>query len=304
NLDIWRQPGSSWEDEEKIWKDLDEVFREAGFTLWPHQFCAVVKTPDLTYPISNGFGYASPGRTDLNRIGNVGMLRRFDYTNPLSRAIRTPDGHDVIVRIIVMGNEGHEHLKILRKLGTGETSLFSNNHTLPMFGEFQFEDITFGIFPKVGGAMRDAWYYWAKNSVGDVVDMIMQMLEALAFIHSMNVTHRDAFHDNFLVQWQPESLREKRISVSRPRVYLIDFEVAIQFPPECPPHERVSVGFPLGGSFPDLAYYGRPHAPECVSGNPYDPFKLDVWQFGKSFWNFKVLDLSKSMGAIDSVFTF
>ncbi|KAG5637509.1 hypothetical protein H0H81_004335 [Sphagnurus paluster] len=186
-----------------------------------------------------------------------------------------------------MGNEGHEHLKILRKLATGETSLLSNNHTLPMFSEFHFEDITFGIFPKVGGAMRDAWYYWAKNSVGDVVDMIMQMLEALAFIHSMNVAHRDAFHDNFLVQWQPESLRQEKISISRPRVYLIDFEVAIQFPPECPPHERASIGFPLGGSFPDLAYYGRPHAPECVSGNPYDPFKLDVWQLGKSFWNFK-----------------
>jgi hypothetical protein len=63
------------------------------------------------------------------------------------------------------GNEGHDHLKILRTIDTGENSLFSNNHALPMFAEFQFEDIIFGIFPKVGCEMSAAYGYWAKNSV-------------------------------------------------------------------------------------------------------------------------------------------
>jgi hypothetical protein len=53
----------------------------------------------------------------------------------------------------------------------------SSNHTLPMFKEFQFEDIVFGIFPMVGGEMSDAFGYWPKNSVGDIIDMLMQMLE-------------------------------------------------------------------------------------------------------------------------------
>ena len=46
-----------------------------------------------------------------------------------------------------------------------------------MFMEFQFEDIVFGIFPKVGGEILDAFGDWPKNSVGDIVDMLLQMLE-------------------------------------------------------------------------------------------------------------------------------
>jgi hypothetical protein len=99
---------------------------------------------------------------------------------------------------------------------------------------------------------------------------------------------QDAFRDNFVIQWHPESLRTKKFSFTRPRVYLIDFEVAIQFPAECPESERVSIGFPLGGSFTEQEHYARRHAPEFASGFAYSPFKLDVWQLGISFSNFKV----------------
>ena len=107
--------------------------------------------------------------------------------NGSSRPARTRDGLDVVIRVIVTGNEGHNHLKILRKIATGENSLFSNNHALPMFAEFQFEDIIFGIFPKVGGEMSYAYGYWAKNSVGDIVEMLMQMLE-VSFSFSLLVS--------------------------------------------------------------------------------------------------------------------
>jgi len=59
----------------------------------------------------------------------------------------------------------------------GEKSLFDNNHTLPMFAEFEFEDIVFGVFPKVGSEVLLAYGSWARNSVGDVVEMLVQMLE-------------------------------------------------------------------------------------------------------------------------------
>ena len=79
-----------------------------------------------------------------------------------------------------------------------------------MFMEFQFEDIIFGIFPKVGAEMSYAFDHWPKNSVGDIIDMLMQMLEvsftyckicrlsqyssihlkALEFIHDLNIAHR------------------------------------------------------------------------------------------------------------------
>ena len=80
-----------------------------------------------------------------------------------------------------------------------------------------------------------------------------------------------------------------KISFTRPRIYLIDFEVAIQFPAECPEAERVTMGRPLGGSFStEPEKYGRPLAPEFASGIAYGPFKLDVWQLGTSFSDFKV----------------
>ena len=98
---------------------------------------------------------------------------------------------------------------------------------------------------------------------------------------------QDAFHDNFVIQWHPESLRTMKVSVSRPRVYLIDFETAVQFPAGCPSIERVSVGFPVNVT---EEQYARPHAPEFASGKAYSPFKLDVWQLGKSLCDFKVRD--------------
>ena len=52
-----------------------------------------------------------------------------------------------------------------------------------MFAEFQLEDVIFGIFPKVGGEILDAYGYWANNSVGDIVEMLMQMLEVSFIFH-------------------------------------------------------------------------------------------------------------------------
>ena len=72
-------PGSE-EGEEQIWSVLDEVFRDAGFTLWTKGIFSTLKSPGGTYPLSSGFGYATPFRTDPNQIGTVGRLRRFDFT--------------------------------------------------------------------------------------------------------------------------------------------------------------------------------------------------------------------------------
>ena len=93
---------------------------------------------------------------------------------------------------------------------------------------------------------------------------------------------QDAFKDNFVIQWHPESLRTMKVSISRPRVYLINFETAVQFPTGCPLTERVSVGCLVAGE------YFRPRAPELDSGKAYSSFKLDVWQLGYSFSILKV----------------
>lgn len=87
---------------------------------------------------------------------------------------------DVVIRVIVIGDEGKNHLKILNRIARGKAALHSTNHALPLFQQLVFEDIVFGVFPKIGARVFDIVGRWAKNSVGDVLEMVMQMLEVCA----------------------------------------------------------------------------------------------------------------------------
>lgn len=97
--------------------------------------------------------------------------------NGLKKAARTPDGQDVVIRIICVGDQGKEHLDILRQISQGELALLSSNHALPMFRELTIDDMIFGVFPRVGERMGDCYEGWPKNSIGDILDMILQALE-------------------------------------------------------------------------------------------------------------------------------
>ena len=99
--------------------------------------------------------------------------------NPLTRAAQTPEGLPLVVKVIAIRDEGHETLSILRKTSAGPLALLSNNHCLPVIKEFAFEDIIFGVSPKVGGLFEQAWRSWPQNSVGDILDMLLQILEVI-----------------------------------------------------------------------------------------------------------------------------
>jgi hypothetical protein len=94
--------------------------------------------------------------------------------NPLIRALRSHGGQDVIMRVVVIGDSGRKHLDILRVLATAPQVLISANHTLPMIREAQLGHITFGVFPLVGYTLYASW---ANDSVGDILDMLLQALE-------------------------------------------------------------------------------------------------------------------------------
>ena len=66
---------------------------------------------------------------------------------------------------------------MLRTITTGKISLLGSNHNLPMLMGFQFENIVFGMFPKVEAEMLDTFGFWPNNPVGDIFDMLIQMLE-------------------------------------------------------------------------------------------------------------------------------
>ena len=76
-----------------------------------------------------------------------------------------------------MGNQGRRHVEILRKIARGTKSLLTDNHAVPLWAEVDYEDITFIVSPYVAHSMIDCYGLWAQNSVGDVVDMILQALE-------------------------------------------------------------------------------------------------------------------------------
>ena len=94
-----------------------------------------------------------------------------------SHAVRTSSGQDAVLRVVAIRDEGREQLRIWRKLATAPHALISENHTLPFLREFNLELITFAVFPYVAQPMDRIYGGWAKNSVGDILDAVMQALE-------------------------------------------------------------------------------------------------------------------------------
>ncbi|KAF8904199.1 hypothetical protein CPB85DRAFT_1318145 [Mucidula mucida] len=119
----------------------------------------------------------------------------------------------------------------------------------------------------VGPSIRDA-LEWKGTSTGDVLDMVLQALEGLSYLHGLHIMHRDAFVHNFLLQWLPESLIHGRPSVTRPRVY-IEADYMIFSPP-----------------IKDRPYT-MPTPPEATD-IMYNSLKGDMWQFGWSLRHFSV----------------
>ncbi|KAA1478285.1 hypothetical protein DENSPDRAFT_921528 [Dentipellis sp. KUC8613] len=272
-----------------VWEQFRNAFQDAGVTLWPfhptYSDTMPLQAKVEKFPLPNGYSFVTAhrgleGKEASMAIGSARDLAWYQYKNDLTRAACLQNGHNVVVRIIVLRDEGAAHLSILRKIATGHLGLISSNHTLPLLKEVTCDCATFGVFPFVGGGhIRNAFDSgWAKTSSGDILDMVMQALEGLAFIHDFNIAHRDAFSDNFLVQWQPESLYAMKVPVVRPKVYLIDFEAAIAFEEDSLPSDRTCTGLPMAKP----GVYARPTLPEMQSGQPYDPFKLDVWQLAVS----------------------
>ncbi|OSD08291.1 hypothetical protein PYCCODRAFT_1400633 [Trametes coccinea BRFM310] len=291
-LPLWRQPPEGTDEaEDAIWTALYPFFVEQGYEYWKRDYrSAFISSPILRGDeVASGFAYVTQHRAVTPiQPGSLSGIFELYTMNPLCHPARTKDRRDVVIRVLAVGERGKDHVQILHTMAQGSLAFCSNNHTIPLFDTIDFADITFGVFPKVGFRVADAYGFWAQNSVGDIIDMLRQCLEALAFLEAAGVAHRDAFKDNFLIQWHPESLRAGHSPHSLPRVYLTDFEVAIKFPDEATYEECVASGIPTGGSFPDdTAGYKRPVPPEMGSGEPYNALKMDIWQLAKSFEDFK-----------------
>ncbi len=83
----------------------------------------------------------------------------------------------MVLRVLAIGEEGRDHVDLLKRFARGPYSLISANHTLPLLGLIDLDEITFAVLPKVGYACSDVYNTWAESSVGDILDMIAQCLE-------------------------------------------------------------------------------------------------------------------------------
>ncbi|KAF8884760.1 kinase-like domain-containing protein [Gymnopilus junonius] len=212
-----------------------------------------------------------------NKVNINIRVNRFLVHNGLNNIARTTCGikRDCVLRILTAGGQGVTVLRLLRRLSQPPESLFANNHILPLIDEIIFDDIVIGVFPRLLLDLDYALLPFNGNSVEDSLHMILEALEGITYLHDNRIAHRDLFLDNFVVEWLPESMDE-RSTVTRPRVYIIDFESAIEFPEDSLAHERLCSGVPV----PPREIYRRQIPAELESDEPYNPFQLDIWQFG------------------------
>ncbi len=104
------------------------------------------------------------------------VLRRFSPGNGLFHAARL-NKQDYVVRVMSVSGEDLHYLRLMRQLSTSEDTLLSNNHVLPMVSEISYQDIVFGVFPRLGDRLFAALLPDTGQSIEDSIYMITQALE-------------------------------------------------------------------------------------------------------------------------------
>ncbi|EJD37591.1 hypothetical protein AURDEDRAFT_173356 [Auricularia subglabra TFB-10046 SS5] len=275
-----------------VWAPFEPFFEQHGYRLF--------------MPVSPYHGYvAAPAGCSPTRAEDeygrflpewMNMVRKHSTFFPqtgLHMAAVSPSNTDVVIRIMAIGDEGQDHLAVMRALAAPEAQV-PENHTLPMLAELEKDDIVFGIFPFMWSeAMEEPWF----ENVRQLLDALEQVLEGLDFMHQRLIAHRDFdFIEVFSnygcgydsTKKQPPCYRRPAFfrSVCPDIRYLInDFELSVMFAPDSDPKTRVVTGTPNARYGVPADQYGKWLPPEARLDAPYCPFKADIYQFGQSALN-------------------
>ncbi|ORY73227.1 kinase-like domain-containing protein [Leucosporidium creatinivorum] len=254
-----------------FWELLRPFFEEHGYILWhdEHGFARPRDYPD-----------AIRAKDDYHEWA--------DYIGPSEKTLfpaRTKDRKDVMIRIISKGDQGQEHVKILKHLVEADVE---KQHVLPLLELLEKDDMVFAVFPYVSVNDRTGWF----GDLGEVFDFLRQVFEAFAFLHKHRIAHRDYGAGEVLVNFgggrfalssqmsdrsiKPWSWR-KLFNVC---YWITDFELSVQFDADSEPSSRLVRGIPTAAWGHTSQDYRKEVAPESLEEEPYCPFKADVFQVG------------------------
>ncbi|KAJ3981769.1 hypothetical protein F5890DRAFT_1533666 [Lentinula detonsa] len=165
----------------------------------------------------------------------------------IPRRISWPARHDhgdVVIRVLSVDGDGLRALKILRQVATAPEALNRSNHTLPLFREIVLEDIILGVFPRVTASLAEVFVSSNMSFVAetDILQIFIQCLEALDFLHQNLIAHLNVTFENFLIDFPPFSRARTYPLTGGPRVYITNFDRAVSFSPSTPVTERFCLG--------------------------------------------------------------
>jgi hypothetical protein len=158
---------------ESTWNELRPLVKYHGYELWEATYTlSSHKVPDEL---------PAPGTCFLgaNKVRNFCLvhLKCFLATNGMMHAARGAGNNDYILRVIKVNGEGARHLRILRRLSCSPDRLLASNHILPMVKEIHSQDIVIGVFPRTTYDLGDLLSRRRRNSVEDILHMVIQALE-------------------------------------------------------------------------------------------------------------------------------
>lgn len=202
-------------------------------------------------------------------------------------ATRELDQRQVVIKMLAPSDddrEGDEELDILQRLSTSAYESDPTNHVVPCLDSFPIPGVDGGMFciMPLLSEYKDPPFY----DLSEIHDFLLQIFEGLGFLHKNNIVHCDIASPNIMMDarslydepFHPfnqhltldgrHPIRPKYLRSQRPiRYYYIDFGYAKWF------REGDGTRMVTGTR-------AREPTPEQLSGDPYNPFKADVYQLG------------------------
>ncbi|GAB9465336.1 Camkk protein kinase [Globisporangium polare] len=185
---------------------------------------------------------AHNGVTTAANATRMRVVTALDHVRDEIAIMRTLYHRNIVLLFEVIESEGNDKIyMVLEVMARGQCMVF--NAETKLFAS-----------PLTGGVLTDAW---AKTHIQDI-------LSGLNYLHSRRVCHRDLKPGNILLN-------------TAGRCHLTDFGCAKVLPSTSTSNKASATTQHLVS---DTVGTYQFVAPECCSGEPYDPFKVDVWATG------------------------